>query len=778
MSIGNKIQPFKMWCQKVLPTVYDDSLSYYECLIKLTDYLNQVIDNINALLDSEEAFQSDMSAQWTEYKNTLTAEWTTYKNYIDNYFTNLNVQTEINNKLDAMAQDGSLDALIQPYVNSEIASQVAAWLTSHVDPVGSAVVVDDSLSIEGAAADAKTVGDLFADSYLNKGIIEEGTDLDDITYNSVYQISDAVAPTLTNWAWDSLVGVLITNNFYAGNNVMQMAVAYSTGYTKYRVKRRSGDTFVWTNWRNELDNYYKNMSAIPENTDVNDIVDNSVYQITSPNASTISNWAFPNVTGILITDKVSGTNTTSQLAIRFSTGTVRYRMQYDNAGVATWSDWSDISFSSEVSQAYYKNMGLIPSNTDLNDINENCIYQAGSVQVSTLVNYPSNSTGVIITNKVYTNMYTQLVIADAKNIVYGRRKFSSTWTDWVRISFDSDVSKNYYINKYTMNSTDDVNDIKDNSINYAIANSVPSNYPLGSKGGLVISSDFLANKSIVNHFVLPHSLIDRTQRFLCARYFQSGSWKDWKYVKLRVGNHGKDYYAFGDSTTWGYSSNNDHAQSQWNYPAIVGDLIDINVVNYADPAQGLIKNWDTPTMDGDVVKDFAIVPTIEAMINNGDFDNTKLITVGWAYNDGSYYSSLNFGSPSDPIPASTSGITTFLGYYAKILDILQRGAPTAQVILITGFGRTTNTEGHKADDQFTHTYTFADGNKTVKQMYDALEEMANLWGYPCINQAKGCAINYANANTIIGDNIHPTYDNYRIYGNNIASRILEHFHNI
>ena len=170
MSIGNKIEPFKMWCQKVLPTVYDDSLSYYECLNKVTDYLNQVIDNINALLDSEEAFQASMSSQWSSYsenltsqwvayRDSLTAEWTTYKNYIDNYFNNLDVQTEINNKLDAMAQDGTLDALIAPYMESDIPTAVTTWLTAHVDPVGSAVTIDNTLTISGSAADSKTVGD-------------------------------------------------------------------------------------------------------------------------------------------------------------------------------------------------------------------------------------------------------------------------------------------------------------------------------------------------------------------------------------------------------------------------------------------------------------------------------------------------------------------------------------------------------------------------------------------------------------------------------------------
>ena len=41
----------------------------------------------------------------------------------------------------------------------QITDDVTSWLNAHVDPVGSAVVVDNTLSIEGAAADAKATGD-------------------------------------------------------------------------------------------------------------------------------------------------------------------------------------------------------------------------------------------------------------------------------------------------------------------------------------------------------------------------------------------------------------------------------------------------------------------------------------------------------------------------------------------------------------------------------------------------------------------------------------------
>lgn len=51
-----------------------------------------------------------------------------------------------------------IDVLKENFI-AKIPSIVTQWLTDNVDPVGSAVVVDESLSISGAAADAKITGD-------------------------------------------------------------------------------------------------------------------------------------------------------------------------------------------------------------------------------------------------------------------------------------------------------------------------------------------------------------------------------------------------------------------------------------------------------------------------------------------------------------------------------------------------------------------------------------------------------------------------------------------
>lgn len=49
MAEITNINPLRVWVQHVLPLVYDDSLSYYELLCKVTDKINRLINNNNVL---------------------------------------------------------------------------------------------------------------------------------------------------------------------------------------------------------------------------------------------------------------------------------------------------------------------------------------------------------------------------------------------------------------------------------------------------------------------------------------------------------------------------------------------------------------------------------------------------------------------------------------------------------------------------------------------------------------------------------------------------------
>lgn len=62
------INKFRFWCQKVLPLVYDDSISYYEFLCKVVEYLNNLIAAENELYPSIDEIKEDIKAlqEWID----------------------------------------------------------------------------------------------------------------------------------------------------------------------------------------------------------------------------------------------------------------------------------------------------------------------------------------------------------------------------------------------------------------------------------------------------------------------------------------------------------------------------------------------------------------------------------------------------------------------------------------------------------------------------------------------------------------------------------------
>lgn len=93
----NFMEKFRFWCQKVLPLVYDDSLSYYELLCKVVKYLNTLADNLN-----------NTNTQITE----LAKQFNELKNYVDNYFGELDITGEIDSKIQELQNSGYFESLV------------------------------------------------------------------------------------------------------------------------------------------------------------------------------------------------------------------------------------------------------------------------------------------------------------------------------------------------------------------------------------------------------------------------------------------------------------------------------------------------------------------------------------------------------------------------------------------------------------------------------------------------------------------------------------------
>lgn len=164
------VPPFVQFCCAAVPMVFDDSLSYYEALCAMWKYLDETVKVIN----NNALVTEDYIAKVEELKA-----------YVEHYFDNLDVQEEINNKLDEMVTTGQLQALVNSYflnvdekiarqdekieeqtatINSAISTQNASisQLDSRMDSftnleegstTGDAELIDGRISFTGRTAD-------------------------------------------------------------------------------------------------------------------------------------------------------------------------------------------------------------------------------------------------------------------------------------------------------------------------------------------------------------------------------------------------------------------------------------------------------------------------------------------------------------------------------------------------------------------------------------------------------------------------------------------------
>lgn len=134
----------RFWCQKVLPAVYDQSLSYYEVLCKLAAFLNKMVeelekmqDNIDALHKAYKDLQDWVNAEIARFEahmeqhfDDLTRElWNRFEEYKNNTNTTLqqwfndyatNTTNNLNQKFNEFVNNANtrIDQMFNTYTNN------------------------------------------------------------------------------------------------------------------------------------------------------------------------------------------------------------------------------------------------------------------------------------------------------------------------------------------------------------------------------------------------------------------------------------------------------------------------------------------------------------------------------------------------------------------------------------------------------------------------------------------------------------------------------------
>lgn len=332
------LQPFKFWTLQNFPFIESadfDSLTNYEIMCKIVDYLNNVIANMNTAESNDEITQTNIT-------NAI--------NYINNYFDNLDVTEDINNKLDEMTQDGTLSNII----------------SSYIDPL----INDQNTEIQNFKT---TVNNEITTQNNRISLIESGAPLvvdstDDMTDTSRIYVNT------TNGNW----------YFYDGDSWEIGGTYQSTGIAEGSINILQLDNILQKNYNIEYDdwedlpNHNTGYATISNNTLAFGDDNNFYYyeiSLTAGDIINVNGWDYFNCVGIIIVDSdnnilyhtTKGLNTQTAVSKTFLVNETGLKLYISRPSIDTSSNYIyklEFTAGYRKVKAVYNNL-LISTNTTL-----------------------------------------------------------------------------------------------------------------------------------------------------------------------------------------------------------------------------------------------------------------------------------------------------------------------------------------------------------------------------------------------------------------------------
>ena len=483
-----KIPNIHYWTQRVLPCVFDESLSYVEKINKLEEEINKLIEEYNKfgqnVVTEINTFEEETTNQINTFIQQITNEINTFKSDITNQLNTFETtitnrqnafetrileltqefETTINNdiatfKQTMTTQQEQFENRVNSNINTmqEVVNEIPNTVTTQVNAITQPwLVANVPAMVESSVAN--NVNKFFdVDHLYNSGTSPSIDDINNWTDTGIYfgtTSSDFVnfpESVGSGYNFMCIVGHSVDTSVYSP---LQQNLYISNGNIYYRSQ---SDIQAWDNW------YKSNISVtnIPKDT----TIDFNTYFYTSTEVANGDMWiaTFQDYTKwlnapsgfnsgdiALITNDISYAGGTVVNVERVTKiGSKAINPQYIGKTWSrckvgtTWKSWSPTTLDYQ-----YKE---ILTNTQLNNLTETGIYTISSESGVTIGGLPSTALQYgsfyirVTANNIGTNsdeIIQEIINAGPGASSYTREKQGAQWSNWKKIGAELVYSTN------------------------------------------------------------------------------------------------------------------------------------------------------------------------------------------------------------------------------------------------------------------------------------------------------------------------------------------------
>lgn len=618
----------------------------------------------------------DMYEQWEATKT----EWASYKEFIDNYFKNLDVQNEIDNKINALVEDGTMGRLLLDVIGGSSQPQFVSSVEQMTDPTRNYVLrpsgriyiyngtqfIDSGITYGSGAEGVTSFNRIISPSTMDTMPF---TTFDDCVPNTIYAYTSGAVgyigglPSAAYGSNGVLIDARYNQNYESGR--VQLLYTFDTRLSYYRV--RWSDSVGWSEWTSftpstrmyitgNTDINFNNITDAPNNVAIAISGDVAAEKITG-----LPVYGKPGVYYSANINQNSGEDFNGSVEFFMSGFRLFQRMKFGD-GTFTWNECESmlpVNIFSDNLQGFTSYDNLPNGEVAIVDTN------------NVLQNRPRNSfQGIVETHQNGTAGY-QVARCNTENDtqngrVYVRFKWAGAWREWQ--NNDQINGYNFYSNTVisALGLPDDLDNYNFQSI-IAVGEGITEEYlknlPLYGEAGILLT---LTHSPVVSNGMIQIFATTRNNIWVRVKYSQY--WRDW----IGLTETGSNYFistcidrpfnlnanstiiAFGDSITAGY---NVGAQNVWVY--LLARKIGCSLINKAVSG----SRFDEEATN--------IIKTQYESVTDEQWNNCTHVIIAGGVNDATN------STPFDRFRTSVQ----------NAIDYIKTHAPNAKILFITPIER-------------------------------------------------------------------------------------------